>query len=349
MKSKRRGCEIDAAASVGASGRRTGARDWSVALVLVVGLVTGCDKAQDGPRTTVAPPAPEAERRPGPSYDDKLVGAERLIAKGEVGAALSAARELVEDRRTDARGWIALATAHQLAEDPKEALNAGKAAVEFAPGDAAAWVALGAAQRAVGELTEATTSLRKALTLMPSSRAARFNLAGVAADRRDFAAAKAELETLLVADEDDVETRFLLARVLIDAGDAVGARRELERLVGLHPGHVRAQRTLAAMLWEADDYKGAFERAKIATRIQSGDLATNNLLEASFYVVAAARLTCEAGARPWSADRVVAVLEALEKEEDLEGSGTFVELDEKFGESAAVQARVGKLAERCKK
>ncbi len=335
----RRGCGI----VEGAWAARTGLLVWAV------GFVVGCDKAQEIPQTTVPPPAPEAERRTGPSYEDKLVGAERLIAKGEVGAALSAARELVEDRRTDARGWIALATAHQLAEDPKEALIAGKAAVEFAPDDGSAWVALGAAQRAVGELADATVSLNKALTLMPSSRAARFNLAGVAADRGDFAAAKTELETLLKADEADVETRFLLARVLVDAKDGAGARRELERVVGMFPGHVRAQRMLAAMAWEADDYMGAFERAKIATRIQAGDVATNNLLEASFYVVAAARLTCEAGARPWSADRLVAVLQALEKEEDLEGSATFVELDEKFGENAAVQARVQKFAERCKK
>lgn len=317
-------------------------------LSLWVGCVVAIGCREDpAPRTEVPPPAPIAPRVTGPDYEEKLAWAERLIARGEAGAARSAARELTEERRTDPRGWIALATAHQLMEDPKEAREAAKAAVELGPKEPAAWVALGAAQRLLGDLSRAEVSLKKALELDPKSRSARFNLAGLAADRGDQAGAAEALTALLSEYPDDIEVRYLLARALLDGGKTEAARVELEKVVDKHPAHVRAQRALAALAWDADDYGRAFERAKIASRIDARDTATNNLLEASFYVIAASRLVCESGPRPWKPEAMVAVLEKLEREEDLEGAATFVELDERFGANEAVQARVAKLAAAC--
>lgn len=317
-------------------------------LGFVASLAFGCQK-EAPPGIEVPPPAPVVRPSTGPDYDEKLAWAERLIARGEAGAARSAARELTEERRTDPRGWIALATAHQLMEDPKEAREAAKAAVELGPKEAAAWVALGAAQRALGELSDAEVALKKALELEPKSRAARFNLAGIAADRGDHTGAAEALRGLLSEHPDDVEVRFLLARALLDGARIEPAKVELEGVVSRFPGHVKAQRALAALAWDAEDYGRAFERAKIASRIDARDTATNNLLEASFYVIAASRLVCEAGARPWRPEAVVAVLEKLEKEEDLEGAASFVELDERFGENQAVQDRVAKAALGCAK
>ena len=308
----------------------------------------GC-REEAPPGIEIPPPAPVERPATGPSYDEKLAWAERLIARGEAGAARSAARELTEERRTDARGWIALATAHQLMEDPKEAREAAKAAVELGPKEPAAWVALGAAQRALGELSDAEASLKKALELEPKSRAARFNLAGIAADRGDQNGAADALRALLSEHPDDVEVRYLLARALLDGGKPEPGKVELEAVVARFPGHVKAQRALAALAWDAEDYGRAFERAKIAARIDARDAATNNLLEASFYVLAASRMVCEAGPRPWKPEVMVAVLEKLEKEEDLEGAASFVELDERFGGNQAVQERVAKAALACAK
>jgi len=86
-------------------------------------------------------------------------------------------------------------------------------------------------------------------------------------------------------------------------------------------------------------------RATIATRLTPGaqaDAEVSNLLEGSFYIVAAARLTCEAGARPWPPDKMVSVLTKLEKDEGLDGAASFVDLDEKYGADATVQGRVAK-------
>lgn len=320
----------------------------SVLLWVAVAASLGC-RDEPAPTIEIPPPAPVERPATGPGYEEKLAWAERLIARGEAGAARSAARELTEERRTDPRGWIALATAHQLMEDPKEAREAARAAVALGPKEAAAWVALGAAQRSLGELSEAEVSLKKALELEPKSRAARFNLAGIAADRGEQAGAAEMLRALLTEHPDDVEVRYLLARALLDGAKPELALVELEGVVGRFPGHVKAQRALAALAWDAEDYPRAFERAKIAARIDARDTATNNLLEASFYVIAASRLTCDAGPRPWKPEAMVAVLEKLEKEEDLEGAASFVELDERFGENQAVQERVAKAAVGCAK
>jgi tetratricopeptide (TPR) repeat protein len=309
-------------------------------------VLFGC-RDEGAPGIAIAPPAAPAPSAAGPSFEEKLAWAERLIARGEAGAARSAARELTEERRTDPRGWIALATAHQLTDDPKEAREAAKAAVALGPNEPAAWVALGAAQRALGDLSAAEVSLRRALELDPTSRAARFNLAGLAADRGDQVGAANALEELLVAHPEDGEVRYLLARALLDGGKPAAAEVELMRVVERHPAHVRAQRALAALAWDAQDYQRAFERAKIASRIDARDTATNNLLEASFYVIAASRMRCLSGPRPWKPEAMVAVLDKLEREEDLEGAATFVELDERFGANEAVQARVEQLAAAC--
>lgn len=324
-------------------------RTWVTGLSLLVCAASGCDKPTPPPRTEAPASVVPATRSAGPSFEEKLAWAERLIAKGEVGPARSAARELTEERREDPRGWIALATAHQLAEDPREAREAARAAVEFGPKEGAAWVALGAAQRALGDLGAAQEAFDKALSLSPGSRAARFNLAGIAADRGQVEAAVSALEGLLKDDPDDVETRWLLGRVYLDAGRANDAERELMQVVDKYPAHVRSQRALAALAWNAGDFARAFERAKIASRIDARDTATSNLLEASFYIMVAARLRCEHGPRPWAADAVVKQLEKMAKDEDLDGVASFVELDERFGDNAEVQAKVDKVAAGCAK
>jgi tetratricopeptide (TPR) repeat protein len=279
-----------------------------------------------------------------PEYAGKLEATRRLIRQGEATAAISAAESLIELQRNNPESWVALASAQLLANDAQAALKSASMAVEVGKDDALAWGALGAAQRALGQHEEARRSLQKALELDPGSRIARFNLAGVAADLGELERARKELQSLVEADEGDVETRFLLARVLLDQKERGPAKEQLVRLVQIEPRHFGAQRMLAAMAWDEGNYRRAFERAKIAARINADDAQNSYFLESSFYVLVAARLTCEVGARPWAGDAIVKVLNAFEQEEELEGAGSFVALDDKLGADPNVQARVAKAA-----
>lgn len=311
--------------------------------VLAIIACGGKDEAPS-PRGS-RPEAPERAREQ--SYEDRVEAVRRLLKQGEMEAGLKAARELVDDHRIDAEGWVVVATAHQIAGDAKEALKAAKVAAELDPKNADAWVAIGAAERATGGFGAAEAALRRALELDPGSRAARFNLAGIAADRGQFEVARKELTALVEADPDDFETRFLLATTFLAQKELGPAREQLARIVERFPQHFKAQRALAALAWAEGNYKKAFERATIASRLSEGDAETTRLLEGSFYVVAAARLRCEAGARPWPADRIVSVLERLEREEGIEGAASFVSLDERFGADAVVQGRVERAAAAC--
>jgi len=291
---------------------------------------------------------PETSARPREqAYADKIEAVRRLLKQGELEAGMKAARELVDDHRIDAEGWVVVATAHQIVGDPKEALEAAKVAAELDPRSAEAWVAVGAGERMTGGFAAAEAALRRALELDPKSRAARFNLAGIAADKGQHELARKELTALVEADPDDFETRFLLATTFLAQKELGPAREQLARIVERYPQHFKAQRALAALAWAEGNYKRAFERATIASRLRPDDPENTRLLEGSFYIVAAARLTCEAGSRPWPADKIVSVLERLEREEGLEGAASFVSLAARFGGDALVNERIAKAAAGC--
>lgn len=320
---------------------------WLGLVSWVALVVGGCgEKAERAPppkRGSGAGAVSEPRGRD-PTYDETVEAIRRLLKDNEVGAAVKAARELMDDHRLDAEGWVVIATAYQVAGDAKEALKAAKVAVDKAPDSAAAWVAVGAAERMIGGYAAAEAALKRALELDPGSRAARFNLAGIAADKGQHELAKNELVKLVEADPDDFETRYLLATTFLAMKELGPAREQLAAIIERYPQHFRAQRTLAALAWAEGNYKRAFERAAIAARLSEGDAETARLLEGSFYIVVASRLMCQAGPRPWPADKVVAVLKAIEQEEGLEGAGSFVELDERFGDNEVVQQRVRRAA-----
>lgn len=320
---------------------------WLARLAIGVGLaLSACGGKEQAP--TPGTTRPEAGARPRElAYTDKVEAVRRLLKQGEVEAGLKAARELVDDHRIDAEGWVVVATAHQIAGDSKEALKAAKVAAELDPKSAEAWVAVGAAERMTGGFAAAEAALQRALELDPGSRAARFNLAGIAADKGQYELARKELTTLVEADPDDFETRFLLATTFLAQKELGPAREQLARIVERFPQHFKAQRALAALAWAEGNYKRAFERATIASRLRADDPETTRLLEGSFYVVAAARLVCEAGPRPWPADKIVSVLERLEREEGLEGAGSFLSLDERYGGDALVNERIARAAAGC--
>ncbi len=315
-------------------------------IVVTLGLVigAGCSGKKDAAVERPESARPAAERPREQSYDDKVEALRRLIKAGELEAGLKAARELVDDHRLDSGGWVVIATAYQVVGNGEEALRAAKVAAERDAKNADAWVAVGAAERSLGHPAAAETALRKALELDPKSRAARFNLAGLAADKGQHELARKELTALVEADPDDFETRFLLATTFLAQRELGPAKEQLARIIERYPQHFKAQRTLAGLAWAEGNYKKAFERATIASRITAGDAETARLLEGSFYIVAAARLVCAAGARPWPADKVVAVLTQLENDEGLDGAASFVELDERYGNDAVVQGRIAKAA-----
>lgn len=331
-------------------------------VVLALGLLTGCGKSSEGGAAAVdvgadAGPVKPATRKPEPSpspggiaWADKLETVRRLLKAGETDAGLRAARELLDDHRIDAEGWLVYATANQIAGDSKEALRAARVATELDPKNAAAWVAVGAAERMTGGYTAADEALRKALELDPGSRAARFNLAGIAADKGQHEVARRELTSLVEADPDDFETRFLLATTFLAQKEIGPAKEQLARIVERYPQHFKAQKALAAIAWAEGNYQRAFDRATIASRLRGDDPEVSRLLEGSFYVIAASRLRCVAGERPaagWPGDKIVEVLTAIEKEQGLEGAGSFVDIDQRLGEDATVRARVEKAAASC--
>lgn len=339
-----------------------GARSTPAWIAVVVGLglspIAACGNKGEASLSPVdvasedtGKPATRPAEPPSPSsYQVRLDAVRRLLKAGETDAGLKAARELLDDHRIDAEGWLVYATANQIAGDNKEALRAAKAAVELDPKNAAAWVAVGAAERMTGGYTAADLALRKALELDPSSRAARFNLAGIAADKGQHEVARKELTALVENDPDDFETRFLLATTFLAQKELGPAKEQLAKIVERYPQHFKAQRALAAIAWAEGNYQRAFERATIAARLNGTDPEVTRLLEGSFYVIAAARLRCLAGERPpagWTGDQVVQVLTAIEKEEGLEGAGSFVDLDQRLGEDATVKARVDKAAASC--
>lgn len=307
-------------------------------LVVLVAML-GCGGNKEAPPSAPAPTQIDSRPRE-QQYVDKVEALRRLIKEGELNAGLKAARELMDDHRIDAEGLVAIATAYQVVGNGEEALRAAKAATEKDPNYAAGWVAIGAAQRTLGYFSDAEAALQRALELDPQSRAARFNLAGIAADKGQHDKARAELTKLVEADPDDFETRYLLATTYLAQKELGPAREQLAKIIERFPQHFRAQRTLAALAWAEGNYKKAFERATIAARLQPEDAETQRLLEGSFYIVAAARLVCSAGARPWPADKVVAVLDKLAREEGLDGAASFMDLDERFGNDATVQGRI---------
>jgi len=313
-----------------------------VMLAVVLGACGGNKEEPPPTRPISARPAPD--RPKDQSYSDKVEALRRLIKAGELEASLKAARELVDDHRLDAEGWVVIATAYQVAGNGEEALRAATVATERDAKSADAWLAVGAAERSLGHPAAAETALNRALELDPKSRAARFNLAGLAADKGQHELARKELTALVESDPDDFETRFLLATTFLEQKELGPAKEQLARIIERYPQHFKAQRMLAALAWAEGNYKKAFERATIASRIRAGDPETDRILEGSFYLVAASRLVCRAGARPWPADKVVAVLNQLEHDEGIEGAASFVELDERYGNDAVVQGRISKAA-----
>lgn len=315
---------------------------WGVFGVWVA-MATACGRDEVPPptRTSITP---ETVRPREQSYAERLDAVRRLLKDGETVAAVKAARELLDDHRLDAEGLVVIATAYQVAGDAKEALKVARTATQKDPSYAPGWIAVGAAERTTGGFQAAEAALKRALELDPASRAARFNLAGIAADQGHNESARKQLQELVEADPDDFETRFLLASTLLAMKELGPAKAQLADIVARYPQHFKAQKSLAAIAWAEGNYKKAFQRAAIAARLNGDDAEVSRLLEGSFYIVAAAKLTCVAGARPWPSDKIVSVLTALEKDEGLEGAASFVELDERLGNDPTVQQRVARAA-----
>src|SRR5262245_42966138 len=102
----------------------------SMWVLWVVMASAACGKKEppgERPPTTQRPERPREQ-----AYLDKVEAVRRLLKAGEVEAGVKAARELVDDHRLDAEGWVVIATAYQVAGDTKEALRAAKVASELA-------------------------------------------------------------------------------------------------------------------------------------------------------------------------------------------------------------------------
>lgn len=330
---------------------------WRVVLGIVAGVAgvapgAGCRGEEPAP--DVAPTVPARIEVPGPPLEVRLEEARGWLRQGEIERARGRLERLVLEAPTDAGLWTTLAAARLAAGAQRDALAAAERALALDGRLADAWVTGGAAMRALGDLDKAEAAMKKALAIDPALQAAHWNLAGIYGQRGDHAREAAALEALLVHHPDDVQARFSLAQNALRQGDRDKAKAVAERVLEEAPAMFEAQRLLAALAWDRADYRQAFERARIAARLAPDDNASARMLEASFYVLAAARMTCTLGPRPagdlWDARAMTPVLEALEREEQLTGAGAFADMDERFAADADVQARVtSEVARRCPK
>ncbi|MFO0750946.1 MAG: tetratricopeptide repeat protein [Myxococcota bacterium] len=315
---------------------------WLACAGLTLALASAAGPACRGkePVADVVEPPPQPIPAPGPPVEVRLDEARHDLRKGEVAKARGRLEQLALEAPTDAAVWTALAAARLAANDARPALEAARRATTLDPKNGEGYVTGGAALRALGDLDAAEKAMEKALAVDPTLVSARWNLAGIYGQRGDLAKEAESLDALLAAHPDDVQARFARAQNALRQKDVAGALAGAQAVVERVPAHMEAQRMLSALAWDRADYREAFERAKIAVRLADGDAAATHLLEASFYVLAAARLGCALGPRPWDGRAMLPVLQALEKEEDLSGAGAFDDMDQRFGEDADVQARV---------
>lgn len=312
-------------------------------IVLVLPLaVGGC--RDEVPKPDVAEPAPEPITIHGPPVEVRLEEARGWLRKGEVERARGRLERLVLEAPTDAGLWTTLAAARLAADDMRPALEAAERALELDPRRADAWVTGGAAMRALGDLKKAEVAMTKALAIDPELQSAHWNLVGIYAQQRRHADEQQALEVLIAAHPDDMQARLALAQNALRQKDPARAEALAQELVERVPAMAEAQRLLAALAWDRADYRQAFERARITVRLAPDDAPATRLLEASFYVLAAAKMTCVLGPRPagglWDAAAMLPVLEALERDESLTGASAFGDMDEQFAADADVQARV---------
>lgn len=292
------------------------------------------------PAPDVAPPAPAPIPTSGPPPEARLDEARKILQGGDVKKARALLEALAIESPIDGGVWTALAVARLADKDLRPAVLAAQRAVDLDSRNPEAYVTGGAALRATGDLARAEKLLLRALELDPKLAAARWNLAGIAADRGELPKEAEHLDALLASDPDNTQARFARAQNALRQKDPTKAREVALSLVERVPSHLEAQRLLAAMAWDAADYRESFERSKIAVRLGGDSDVSARLLEASFYVLAGARLACELGPRPWDARAMLPVLQRVEKEEDLSGAGAFADLDERYAADAGVQARI---------
>jgi len=315
----------------------------------VMVVAAGC-RGEERPRDVVAPPPPAPIEIPGPPLEVRLEEARGWLRQGEIARARQRLERLALEAPTDAGAWTAVAAARLAANDLRLALDAAERALELDPKSAEAWVTGGAAMRALGDRKKAVTAMEKALALDPTLASAYWNLAGIHGQEGRLPEEQRALEALLGHHPDDVQGRLALAQNVLRQGDRARAGTLALEVVERAPTVAAAHKLLAALAWDAGDYRLAFERAKIAVRLTPDDVAATRLFEASFYVLAAARMTCELGPRPqgtaggtWEATRMMPVLAALEKEDKIEGAGVFADIDAQFAGDADVQRRVGEI------
>ncbi len=312
-------------------------------IVVVLGIGVGACR-DEVPKPDVNEPAPTSIEVHGPPLEVRLEEARGWLRKGEVERARGRLERLVLEAPTDPGLWTTLAAARLAANDLRPALEAAERALELDPRSADAWVTGGAAMRALGDLKKAETAMTRALAIDPTLQSAHWNLVGIYAQQGLHADEQKALDALVAAHPDDVQARLSLAQNALRQKDPARAEALAKELVERVPAMAEAQRMLAALAWDRSDYRQAFERARITVRLAPDDAPATRLLEASFYVLAAAKMTCTLGPRPtgglWDAAAMMPVLAALERDEALTGAGAFADMDEQFAADADVQARV---------
>ncbi|MCC6625136.1 MAG: tetratricopeptide repeat protein [Deltaproteobacteria bacterium] len=320
--------------------------------LVMITLGAACRGEEQVPEVVTPPPAPIEIT--GPPLEVRLDEARGWLRQGEVERARGRLERLVLEAPTDAGAWTTLAAARLAAGDLRPALEAAERALALDDRLAEAWVTGGAAMRALGDLDKAKTAMDKALLIDPTLASADWTLAAIHAQAGRLAEEADALERLIARHPDDVQGRFALAKNALRQGGRERARALALEVVERAPTMLEAHKLLAALAWDAGEYRQAFERARIAVRLAPDDAPATRLLEASFYVLAAARMTCELGPRPaggtWEATRMMPVLAALERDEGLTGAGVFAEIDERFAAEADVRSRVAAIVkELCKK
>lgn len=266
-------------------------KGWAASAVLLVGAVVAYSYLKGGPGEqpspdlfTVSSPAPVPTALPSPPAKDSAVQGERLLAAGNVQAALPLLAEAVQKSPDDVRLLKLYAQALRRTGQQEAAVGELRRAVSLSGGeDVAARLELGRLLDMQGKKAEAAEAYASLLQVAPRNQEALGLLASMHTRAGRHAEALPLLKRLEETNPDDLRVRQDLAFALEQTGDEKAAIEQYTRVVAAMPGaNIARQRLAEAVAREGDTTRAeAIFREGIALQptVPSLHRSLGNLLE----------------------------------------------------------------------
>jgi tetratricopeptide (TPR) repeat protein len=206
-------------------------RWWPVALLLALPWLAATAAATQAPLGDVTPPLPGTTGVPA-----KLAAAIDAIRRGDGDAAVTAARQFVQEEPRSAAGLEVLGAALSMKRQWPEAAQAFAGALKIEPRRVSAMVRLGAVQLETREPKKAEAAFRQAIGIEPDLGLARRGLAlALLRQGRVREAVGAAQEAIRVSQGKDLDAKYLLAAILHELGRSADAERLLAEVLTEKP------------------------------------------------------------------------------------------------------------------